>query len=105
MITVKTYEELAEAVKRDETVIRLEEGAKFFYERKLGDALSGGVGGAIPGLLVGGPLGAIAGGLIGASVSSSVSTPDYSERDIARFLIRYYRKRSTGVTYSEIVHR
>lgn len=105
MITVKTYEELAEAVRRDETIIRLEEGAKYFYERKVGDAFGGGVAGAIPGLLIGGPLGAVAGGLIGASVSNSLSTQDYNERDIAHFLLRYYRKRSTGVTYIELIHR
>jgi len=105
MVTVKTYKELAEAVRRDETVIRLEEGAKYFYESKVGDALGGGVIGAIPGLLVAGPLGAIAGGLIGASVTNSVTTADNSQRDIARFLLRYYRKSSTGITYIELVHR
>ena len=49
MITVSTYSELEAAVLRDETVIRLEGGAKQFYEKKTGDVIGGGVVGALPG--------------------------------------------------------
>ena len=34
MLTVTTYAELADAVRRDETMLRLESEAKYFYEKK-----------------------------------------------------------------------
>lgn len=104
MVTVNTYSELEAAVLRDETVIRLEGGAKQFYERKTGDALGGGLIGALPGLLLGGPIGAVVGGVVGAAVSSSANS-QASQRDIAKFLMLYYRKSSAGVTYIELTHR
>ena len=105
MTVVTTYQELADAVRRDETIIRLEGEAKYFYEKKLGDAVGGGVLGAIPGLMFGGPLGAVFGAAVGATVSHQLNASDYNQRDIARFLICYYRKSSTGVTYIELTHR
>lgn len=104
MITVSTYSELEAAVLRDETVIRLEGGAKQFYERKAGDAIGGGVIGALPGLLIAGPIGAAVGAVVGAAVSSSLNK-QVSEHDLAKFLLLYYRKSSTGVTYIELTHR
>ena len=104
MVTVSTYSELEAAVLRDETVIRLEGGAKQFYEKKTGDAIGGGVIGALPGFLVGGPLGALVGGVVGAAVNSSANSQT-SQRDIAKFLMLYYRKSSSGVTYIELTHR
>ena len=104
MVTVSTYSELEAAVLRDETVIRLEGGAKQFYERKTGDALGGGLIGALPGLLVAGPLGAVVGGVVGAAVGGA-SSSQTSQRDITKFLMLYYRKSSAGVTYIELTHR
>ena len=104
MITVSTYSELEAAVLRDETVIRLEGGAKLFYEKKTGDVIGGGVVGALPGLLIAGPLGAAVGAVVGAAVSSSANS-QVSQRDIAKFLMLYYRKSSAGVTYIELTHR
>ena len=104
MITVSTYSELEAAVLRDETVIRLEGGAKQFYEKKTGDVIGGGVIGALPGLLIAGPLGAAVGAVVGAAVSSSANS-QVSQRDIAKFLMLYYRKSSAGVTYIELTHR
>ena len=103
MLTVMTIEELEAAVRRDETMLHLEGEAKYFYEKKVGEAFGGGVVGALPGLLVAGPLGAVVGGVIGAAVSTSSTRT--SESDLARFLIRYYRKSSSGVSYIELTHR
>ena len=105
MLTVTTYAELADAVRRDETMLRLESEAKDFYEKKTGDLLGGGLIGALPGLMLAGPVGALLGAAVGAAVSSSSGSADMSERDIARFLIRYYRKSGSGVTYIELIHR
>lgn len=105
MVTVTTYAELQAAVMRDEAVIRLEAHAKQYYERKSGDILSGGVIGALPGFLVAGPIGAAIGAVVGAKVSNSVSNGDPSEQDIAKFLLRYYRKSSSGINYIELTHR
>ena len=63
MVTVRTYTELAEAVRRDEVMLRLEAEAKYFYEQNVGDAIGGGVVGALPGLLLGGPAGGLAAGI------------------------------------------
>ncbi len=101
MITVSTYEELAAAVRRDETTIRLEGEAKYYYEKNIGNAVGGGVIGALPGLLVFGPVGAIAGAAIGAAVGTAQS----QDKDIQRFLLLYYRRSSTGVTFIELTHR
>ena len=65
----------------------------------------GGIIGALPGLLVAGPLGAAVGAVVGAAVGNAAKNGDPSEQDIARFLLRYYRKSSTGVTYIELTHR
>ena len=105
MVTVRTYTELAEAVRRDEVMLRLEAEAKYFYEQNVGDAIGGGVVGALPGLLLGGTVGAVLGGVIGATVSGNVSRPDPYQREIARFLLRYYRKTGTGITFVELTHR
>ena len=105
MVTVTTYPELQAAVMRDEPTIRLEAHAKQYYERKSNDLLSSGVIGALPGFLVAGPLGAAVGAVIGAKVGNAVSNTDPSEQDIARFLLRYYRKSSSGVTFIELTHR
>ncbi|MBQ3939785.1 MAG: hypothetical protein II723_01620 [Oscillospiraceae bacterium] len=104
MVTVRSYSELAAAVRRDEVMLHLEGEAKYFYEKYVGDTLGGGLVGAVPGLLLGGPVGAVLGGVLGAAVSGNVNT-DYSEREIARFLLRYYRKTSTGITFVELTHR
>ncbi len=105
MVTVTTYAELAAAVLRDEPEIRLEAYAKQYYEKKAGDMIGGGLVGALPGLMVGGPIGAAVGAVVGATVGNAVTNRDRQEQDIAKFLVRYYRKRSTGITYIEIVHR
>lgn len=105
MLTVTTVAELAEAVRRDETMLHLVGEAKYFYEKKTGEALSGGVIGALPGLLVAGPLGALVGGVVGAAVSTSNIRSSDADSELARFLIRYYRKSSTGVSYIELTHR
>lgn len=105
MVTVTTYAELEAAVLRDEPQLRLESYAKQFYEKKAGDMIGGGVVGALPGLLVAGPLGAAVGAVIGAAAGNSGLTDDSSQRDIARFLMRYYRKSSTGINYIELTHR
>ena len=104
MVTVKTYAELEAAVLCDEPQIRLEENAKQYYERKVGDLVSGGVIGALPGLLVAGPLGAVIGAAAGAIIGNSVNSGE-QERDIAKFLARYYRKTTSGVTFIELQHR
>ena len=96
MVTVRTYAEV---------MLHLEGEAKYFYEKNVGDTLGGGLVGAVPGLLLGGPVGAVLGGVIGAAVSGNVNRPDPYERDIARFLLRYYRKTSTGLTFIELTHR
>lgn len=105
MVTVTTYAELQAAVLRDEPCIRLEAHAKQYYERKTNDLVGGGIIGALPGLLVAGPLGAAVGAVVGAAVGNAAKNGDPSEQDIARFLLRYYRKSSTGVTYLELTHR
>lgn len=106
MVTVTTFSELADAVRRDETVLRLEGEAKTFYERRTGDTIGGGVIGAVPGLLFGGPIGAVIGAAVGAAVGASQGgTVRYSERDIQRYLLFYYRRTSTGVSYIELTHR
>ena len=105
MVTVTTYAELQSAVMRDEPCIRLEAHAKQYYERKSNDLLSGGVVGALPGFLVAGPLGAAVGAVIGAAVSNGAANSNPSEQDITRFLLRYYRKSSSGVTFIELTHR
>ena len=46
----------------------------------------------------------IVGGVVGAAVSSSANS-QASQRDIAKFLMLYYRKSSAGVTYIELTHR
>ena len=103
MITVSSYAELQAAILRDEPVIRLEGGAKQFYERKTGDTLGGGVLGALPGFLIAGPLGAAVGAVVGAAVGAG-SAPT-TERDVAKFMMLYYRKSSCGVTYVELTHK
>lgn len=103
MLTVSTYEELASAVRNDEPFLHLEGQAKYFYEKKCGETLGGGLLGAVPGLLVAGPVGALIGAGIGAVIGSSSRQP--GEQDIARFLALYYRRSSTGVTYIELSHR
>ncbi|MBQ5334812.1 MAG: hypothetical protein J6Z45_02570 [Oscillospiraceae bacterium] len=105
MVTVRTCQELADAVRRDEVMLHLEGEAKYFYEKNVGDTIGGGVVGAVPGLLLGGPVGAVLGGVIGAAVSGSVNSQNGSDREIARFLMRYYRKTSTGLTFIELTHR
>lgn len=106
MVTVTTYAELQAAVLRDEPQIRLEANAKQYYERKTGDLIGGGAIGALPGFLVGGPIGAAVGAAIGAAVgTSNLTGGDSSERDVAKFLLRYYRKSSSGVTFIELTHR
>jgi hypothetical protein len=106
MVTVTTYAELQAAVLRDEPQIRLEANAKQYYERKTGDLIGGGAIGAVPGFFVGGPIGAAVGAAIGAKLgTSNLFGSDTSERDVARFLLRYYRKSSSGVTYIELTHR
>jgi len=42
--------------------------------------------------------------VVGAAVSSSANS-QASQRDIAKFLMLYYRKSSAGVTYIELTHR
>ena len=105
MVTVSTYAELQQAVMRDEPCIRLEAHAKQYYERKVNDLLGGGVVGALPGLMVAGPLGAAVGALVGATVGNALTNRESSEQDVAKFLVRYYRKSSTGVTFIELTHR
>ena len=106
MVTVTTFSELADAVRSDEAVIRMEGEAKSFYEKRTNDTLGGGVVGAVPGLLLGGPIGAIVGAAVGAAIGASQGgTVRYSERDIQRFLMLYYRRTSSGVTYIEVTHR
>lgn len=101
MVTVTTFAELAEAVRRDEISIRLEGEAKYYYEKNVGNAVGGGLVGALPGLLFFGPIGAIAGAAIGAAVGTSQS----GDTDIQRFLLTYYRRSSSGVTFIELTHR
>lgn len=105
MITVKTFAELQQAVMRDEPQIRLEEHAKHYYEKKVGDLLGGGLVGALPGLLVAGPIGAAVGAVVGSAVGTGGLNADSSEREIAKFLIRYYRKSSSGINFIELTHR
>lgn len=105
MVTVSTYAELSAAVLRDAPMIRLEGAAKQYYEQKAGDAVGGGLFGALPGLLIAGPIGAVAGAAIGAAIGTSAASGDASQRDISKFLLRYYRKSSSGVTYIELTHR
>ena len=105
MVTVTTYAELQAAVMRDEPVIRLEAHAKQYYERKSSDVFGGGVVGAVPGLLIAGPLGAAVGAVVGAAVGNAMKNGDPSEQDIAKFLLRYYRKSSSGINYIELTHR
>lgn len=105
MVTVSTYAELSAAVLRDEPMLRLEGAAKQYYEKKVGDAFGGGLVGALPGLLIAGPLGAVAGAALGASVGTSAAAGDTAQKELAKFLLRYYRKSSTGVTYIELTHR
>ena len=105
MVTVNTYAELEAAVLRDEPMLRLEGAAKQYYEKKTGDTFGGGLVGAVPGLLIAGPIGAAVGAVLGASIGSSASAGNVSQKDIARFLLRYYRKSSSGVTYIELTHR
>lgn len=101
MVTVTTFQDLAAAVRRDELSIRLEGEAKYYYEKNVSDAVGGGVIGALPGLMLFGPLGAVAGALIGAAVSTSQA----GDKDIPRFLLTYYRRSSSGVTFIELTHR
>ena len=104
MLTVSTYEELASAVRNDEPFLHLEGQAKYFYEKKCGETLGGGLLGVLPGMvLLGGIPGAVIGAGIGALIASSSRQP--GEQDIARFLALYYRRSSTGVTYIELSHR
>ncbi len=105
MVTVTTYAELREAVLRDETCIHLESYAKQYYERKTADMIGGGVIGALPGLLVAGPIGAAIGAFAGAAIGNAAKNNEASEQDIIRFLIRYYRKSSSGVNFIELTHR
>ena len=105
MVTVTTFAELQNAVLRDEPQIRLEQPAKQYYERKVGDVIGGGVVGALPGLLVAGPIGAAVGAVVGAAVGNGALRSDASERDIAKFLVRYYRKSSSGINFIELTHR
>lgn len=105
MVTVTTYAELEAAVLRDEPQIRLEAHAKQYYEKKVGDLIGGGVVGALPGLLVAGPIGAAIGAVVGAAIGNGALNGDPSERDIAKFLARYYRKSSSGVNFIELTHR
>lgn len=100
-MTVTTYEELAAAVRRDEVSIRLEGEAKYYYEKNVSNAVGGGLIGALPGLLFLGPLGAVAGAVAGAAIGTSQS----GDADIQRFLLTYYRRSSSGVTYIELTHR
>ena len=105
MVTVTTYADLKAAVLRDEPQIRLEANAKQYYERKVGDLVGGGAVGALPGFLVAGPLGAAVGAVVGAAVSTASLTSDTTDNDVAKFLMRYYRRSSKGVTYIELTHR
>ncbi|MBR5370943.1 MAG: hypothetical protein IK130_01875 [Oscillospiraceae bacterium] len=100
MVTVTTFEELAAAVRRDEVCIHLEGEAKYYYEKNVSNAIGGGLIGALPGLCLLGPLGAVAGAVIGATVASQSG-----DADIQRFLLTYYRRSSSGVTYIELTHR
>jgi hypothetical protein len=86
-------------------VIRLEAHAKQYYARKSGDVLGGGEVGALPGLLIAGPVGAAIGAVVGATVGNALKNGDPSEQDVARFLLRYYRKSSSGIKYIELTHR
>ena len=105
MIVVTTFEELAAAVRRDEAVIHLEGAAKDYYEKRVSNAVGGVLVGAVPGFLFGGPVGAIAGAAIGAAVTGTLSERPAFEREIAGFLLRFYRRTSSGVTYIELTHR
>ncbi|HBI85216.1 MAG TPA: hypothetical protein DDX71_02850 [Ruminococcus sp.] len=106
MLTVSTYAELEQAVRRDETYLRLEGEAKHFYEKQTGNTIGGGIVGALPGFLVGGPVGAVIGAAVGAAIGSSdAGRSGMGQRDLQRFLLMYYRRSGSGVTYIELTHR